>query len=123
MATTNTSSKWHWYVRGKGANRYLGIVDDEGAAPTTALDIDIWYNSVPDEIASDDDTLGIADAYMMGLIKGVAGEIMQMSGIVSPLTATYQRDFERAVYDATHDNIAETQQPAIQAPLNLRVNE
>lgn len=123
MATTNTSSWWHWYVRGKGANRYLGLVDDEGDPPSVAYDIDIWYDSVPDEITSDDDTLGIADAYMMGLIKGVAAEIMQMNGIVSPLTATYQRDFEKSIYDATHDNIAETQQPLIQSPLNLRVNE
>jgi len=124
MSTTNTTNaNWFWYQRRKGARGYIGIVDQDGAAPTTAnLDITIWYNNFPDTIESDNDTIGIPEEFIFGFAKACAAEVMRMNGVVSNLTQIYDQEFERIVYDGIHKNIMETQQPLIQKPLRLNPN-
>ena len=51
MSTTSTAYSWFWYIRKKGKNWVLGLVNEDGDAPTTAdLDIEYWYNEIPDEV-------------------------------------------------------------------------
>lgn len=124
MSTTNTTTKWYWYIRKRGEKWYLGLVDEDGDACDTAnYNIDIWYDQFPDEITSDDDLLGIPEEFIFGLAKGVASELIKLNGMITPLTQQYDFEFERLVYDAIHKNIEATQQPLIQTPLNIMVND
>lgn len=123
MATTNTEFKWLWYIRKKGRRYYLGLVNENGDAPTTAYDIDIYYDEIPDEVLTDDDTFPIPAQFEMGIIKGVAAELMQMSSrqaLDISLKREYQAEFEETVRRAIHYQIDESQQPMVIKPLDLR---
>lgn len=121
MSTTNTDNSWYWYVRKKGRNWVLGLVDDTGVATATAdLDIEYWYDETPDEISSDDDTLPIPQEFEHAFAMGVVYEIMRMHG---KEIRSYKRDFEQAIYDAIHKNIQESQQPATLSPYDLRMDD
>lgn len=117
MATTNTTKSWLWYIRQKGKNSVLGIVDENGAASTSALTVEYWYQEIPDEIESDNDSIPIPSQYEHALAMGVVYEIMRMHG---KSIRSYKEDFERGIYDAIHTQIEESQQPMIISPLNLR---
>lgn len=124
MATTNTTTLWHWYIRLRGGRFLLGLVDENGAAPTTAgLDITVFYQSWPDEISSDSDQIGLPSEFLHVLAKSVASEILKMNGGVTALTQQYDLLWERGIYDALHLAIDESKQPMTQYPINLRVNE
>lgn len=125
MSTTNTSFKWYWYVRNVGNRGYLGIIDENGDAPSTAsLDIDVWHKEFPDEITSDDDAIGIPQEYLFAIAKGLASEVIKATlGTPTNLTQQFDIEYERVIYDALHDAINASGQPAIQMPINLRANE
>lgn len=122
MPTENTTSEnWYYYVRLKGRNFYLGIVDTTGTAPATAgLDIDVFYSQFPNEIESDNDIIGLPEEYLFALAKSVASEIIKMNGQVTNLTQQFDLEWERIIYDGTHAAVDNASQPMIQRPLDLR---
>jgi hypothetical protein len=123
MATTNTDYSWFWYVRKKGARYYLGLVDQNGDAPTSAYTIDIYYDEIPYEFTSGDDTFPIPAQFEMGIIKGVAAELMAMSSnqaLDISLRRDYERVFEQTVLEGIHYQTEEASQPTVIKPLDLR---
>jgi len=121
--STNTDYSWYWYVRKKGTKYYIGVVDNNGDAPTSALDIEIYYDEIPDAVDDQDDTFPLPDQYEMGLIKGVAAELMLMSpGKTSAdilLRNQYIAEYEDAIKQAIHMQIRESEEPIIR-PMDLR---
>src|SRR3990172_2508987 len=103
MATENTSTGWYWYVRKSGKNWVIGLIDENGDPPDTAdLDIEYWYDEIPDEIANDNDELPIPHECEHGFSMGVVFEIMRMMGKKPFEIRSFQQDFERAIYDTIH---------------------
>lgn len=133
ISTNSTDKSWFWYVRKAGKNWVLGLIDHTGTAPASALDIEYWYDKVPDEITSEDDIIDVPIEYEHGFLMGVVDEVMRMLGTAHKLEKrrsrmgnyvnTYRADFEDAIYDAIHKNVDETQQPLTIAPLDLRMDE
>lgn len=123
MATTNTEFKWLWYIRKKGRRYYLGLVNENGDAPSAAYDIDIYYDEIPDEFTSGDDTFPIPVQFEMGIIKGVAADLMAMSSkqaLDINLKREYMAEYEATVRRAIHYQLEESQQPTVLKPLDLR---
>ena len=123
MSTTNTDYAWHYFIRKKGARRYLGLVNESGAAPSTALTdaLVIHYDEIPDEYTSDDDSWKMPDQYELSIIKGVAAELIMMDPSADQgLAAKYDYEYERGVTQAIHDQIKDSQQPMVLKPLDLR---
>lgn len=120
MATTNTSYNYFWYIRKKGRNWYLGLIDNEGAAIATAdLDIDIYYDALPAEITSKDDDLPIPRDAEDGFAMGCVYKLLLALGIERD---TYNEMYERTVYETRHRQTQEVEDPAIIKPLNMREN-
>ncbi len=118
MATDSTTKTFMWYIRNKGKNSVLGIIDSDGAVNATAgLNIEYWYTEIPDDITSDNDTLPIPLEYEDALLSGVVYELLKLSGINE---RSYRREFERGMEDALHAQIKETAQTAIIKPYDLR---
>jgi hypothetical protein len=121
--TTNTDYDWFFYIRKKGRRYYLGLVDQNGDAPTSAYDIDIYYDEISDEVLTDDDVFPIPAQFEMGIIKGVAAELMAMSSNQA-LDISLRRDFERAFEQTVLEGIRyqteEASQPMVIKPLDLR---
>jgi hypothetical protein len=121
MSTTSTDYSWFWYVRKKGARHYLGIVDENGDAPTSALTIEIWYDEFADELTSQDSILPNPPQFNFGILKGVAAELMAMSEKPNDrLIEKYEREYKNMIDDAIHHQVREAQQPMILKPLDLR---
>ena len=126
MTTTNTSFSYFWYIRKKGTRYYLGIVDNNGdAIATGSLDIDLYYDEIPDDLSSQDATMPIPVQFELGFIKGIAAELMSMSNVKSDpiniqLRNQYLREYEDTISEAIHYQIGESQQPLVQKPLDLR---
>lgn len=117
MANT---SPFYWYIRKKGTNGYIGIVDAVGAAPTTAdLNIDIWYDKIPDEITSDDDTVPLAYEWHEGLLKGVVYEYLMMQGIKRP---EFKQEYQETVDRCKSRVIIDSQHPLRVIPMDIRLD-
>jgi hypothetical protein len=99
VSTTSTDYDYYWYIRKKGTRYYLGLVNENGDAIATAsLDIDIYYDEIPDELDDQADTLPIPLQFEWGFIKGVAAELMLMSskdGLDVTLRRELQREYEK----------------------------
>ena len=120
MATTNTDYNYYYYIRKKGRNWYLGLVDNAGAAIATAdLDIEIWYESLPAEITSENEDLPIPRDAEEGFVKGCVYELLLAMGVERP---SYKREYEDTVYRLRHRQTQETETPSVIKPLNLREN-
>lgn len=132
MATTNTSTSWYWYIRKKGKNWVLGLIDENGTAPASALDIVYWYDEIPDEV-SDADDLPIPVEFQHAIIAGVVEDAKRMLGernmgtrrrsklgnIVNP----WRADYEDGIYEGRHRQTEETQQPLAISPYDLRIDD
>lgn len=116
-----TTITWHWYIENRGVRGYLGIVDDNGNAPTTAgLDVEIHYSSFPDQIISDDSQLGIPERYFYSYAQAVAAEVMKINGALNaPLIQLYASEWERCLYDMRHDAVDAAAQPMVQIPIDI----
>lgn len=115
-----TSVTWHFYEENRGIRGYLGIVDDNGNAPTSdGIEIEVHYSNFPDEITNDNDVIGIPEQYAMELTKGVAAEIMKLNGRMDLLVQSHEVAFERMLRDATFDAVENSQQPLVQFPLDI----
>jgi len=123
MATTNTDYDFFFYIRKKGRRYYLGLVDQNGDAPTSAYTIDIYYDEISDEVLTDDDVFPIPAQFEMGIIKGVAAELMAMSSkqaVDISLRRDFERAFEQTVLEGIRYQTEEASQPMVIAPLDLR---
>jgi len=123
MSTTNTEYSWYYYIRKKGTRYYLGLVNENGDEVSGAYDIDIYYDEIPDDIDEQDDTFPIPVQFELGFIKGVAAELMAMSGKDAydvRLRNEYAREYAKTVSKAIHYQIEESDQPAVMRPLDLR---
>ena len=123
MSTTNTDFDWYYYIRKKGARYYLGLVNENGVAVTSAYDIDIYYDEIPDDLDDQDATFPIPVQFELGFIKGVTAELMSMSGKDNYdyyLRNEYLREYRKMIDDAIHYQIKESQQPIVMKPLDLR---
>jgi len=127
--STNTDYVWYWYVRKKGRRYYVGLVDENGAAPAGTYDIEIYYDEIPDEITEQDDNLPIPKQFELGFAKGVAAELMAMSenkGTESAaikqmaLIRNYEKAYNDTVDDAKGFQLKESQQPTTMKPFDLR---
>ena len=117
MSTINTEANWHYYIRRRGRNGYIGLVDDSGDPPDSSHNIDIFYVEIPDEVSSADDELPIPMVHEEGFIKGCVYELLMMYGKeVKP----YKYAYEDMIREATSLQINETQTPAIINPLDMR---
>ena len=123
MSTTSTDYNWYWYIRKKGRKRYLGLVDQNGDAPTAAYDIEIWYDEIPDEFTSDDSDMAVPQQYELPIIKAVASEIMVGDSEKKQIRREFMGEYENCIYNAIHDQIQESQQPMIVKPIDLRDDE
>lgn len=124
MSTQNTDYSWYWYVRKKGRKYYLGLINNDGDDASGAYDIDIYYDEIPDEYTSDDETFNIPVQYEKGVIKSVAAEIMV--GDENPnwnKIARFNQEYEEAIYRAIHMQIEESAQPNVLKPFDLRDDE
>jgi hypothetical protein len=118
MSTTNTDSNFYWYIRRVGKNFTLGIVTGGGVATSTAdLDIEIWGDRLPIEITNDQDELPLPEIVEHGFIMGCVYELLRMSG---KEIITYKMDFEKAIGEAIHYNVHNTQQPMVLKMPDLR---
>jgi len=120
MTTTNTSYGWYWYVRKKGKRYYLGIVNDQGDAPASALTIAITTDNIPSEISSEDSEIPIPKQFELGFIKGCAAEILKMD--TDPNVGKidlFRNEYEQTKYKALHRQIKETNQPLILKPMDF----
>ena len=123
MATTNTEFSYYYYIRKKGTQYYLGLVNDDGDAVASAQDIVIYYNEIPDDVDDQDDTLPIPIQFELGFLKGVAAEVMSMSGKDAydvRLRNEYISEYNKTISDAIHYQIEEAGQPKVIRPLDLR---
>lgn len=119
--STNTEFTWYWYIRNKGRRKYLGLVNRAGDDPSGAYTIEIYYYEVPDEVTADDDTIPIPQQYEMGIIKGVAADLMaQEKDYDKVLRREFQIKYNETVDNAIHQQIEESQQPMVQKPLDFR---
>lgn len=122
MSTTNTDSSWYFYIRKKEERYYVGIVDQNGAAPTGAYDIDLYFDEAPDDLTSQDSVFPLPQQFQQGFIKGVVAELMAMSNkdaLDLHLRNIYLREFEKMKYDLHHHQINESQQPLVQRAYDL----
>jgi hypothetical protein len=132
MATTNTTKSWHYYIRKKGKNWVIGLVDDAGAATTSALALEVWYDEIPDEITSDNDDIPIPSEFEHAFAMGCVEEILRMNGKrfrdfrrskLGHRVNSFRADFEDGIYDAIHKQVQESQQPATIWPYDLRMDD
>ena len=120
MSTTNTSHSWFWYIRKKGKNHVFGVVDESGVALSTAgLNLEYWYDEIPDEVSSDDDAIPLPIEFEHSFAMGCVYEILRMQGINN---VSYKKDFMDGIDDAKHRQISETQQPMTIRPLDIRMD-
>lgn len=129
MSTSSTKFTWKWYIRKKGKNYVLGLVDNEGDAPASALTVEVWYDEIPDEVTSDDDALPIPTQFEHAFTQGCVYEVLKMLGYKFK---SYTRDrfggwvpvemaeFNDAIYDARHMVAEETEEPLTIAPVDIR---
>jgi hypothetical protein len=118
MSTTNTDYSYYWYIRKKGKNYYLGVVDDNGDAIGTAdLDIQIFYDEFHDEISSTQDTLDIPIQFELAFVKGCANEILQMQGQYNQV---YEKAFKEMIYKAIEYQNNQANSPKIIKPYDMR---
>lgn len=111
---------FYWYQRNKGKNGYIGIVDSEGDAPeTAALNIDIWYDKIPDEITSDNDTIPLGDEWHEGFLKGVVYEYLMMQGVER---RAYLVEYQETVNRAKSRVIVQTMHPLRVIPMDIRLD-
>jgi len=124
VSTTSTDFDYYWYIRKKGTTHYLGLVNQDGDAIATAdLDIDIYYDEIPDDVDEQSDTLPIPIQFELGFLKGVAAEVMALSGkdvMDVRLRNEYMAEYERTKAKAIHHQINESQQPMQLRNLDLR---
>lgn len=123
MSTTNTDYSWYWYLRKKGTRYYLGLVNQEGDAPASAYDIEIYYDQIPDELDDNDDLMPIPVQFELGLVKGVVAELMSMSNkdyYDLQLRNQYIVEYENTIREAIHHQIDASQQPSVIKPFDLR---
>jgi len=133
MSTTNTTNSWYWYVRKKGRNWFLGLIDGLGVATMSTLDIEYWYDEIPDEITSDNDVIPIPREFEQAIISGCVYEAKRMLGardmgprrrsMLGNLVSSYLADFEDGIYRALHRQTEESQQPIVISPYDLRFND
>jgi len=124
MSTTSTEYTWFWYIRKKDTRYYIGLVNEYGDAPTTGgYDLDIYYDEIPDDLDAQSDTFPIPVQFELGIIKGVAAELMAMSGkdvLDIRLRDEYKAEYEKTIKNAIQYQLEESQQPIIIRPFNLR---
>ena len=69
----------------KGKNWRIGIVNKDGESVDVAgLSIEVWHTAIPNEVTSLDGELPIPEEHVAGFIKGVAYELLLMSGAKAP---------------------------------------
>ena len=121
MSTTNTDYSWYYYLRNKGKRLWLGLMNEDGDAPTSALEIKIYADKLSTEITDDDSILPLPSQCELAFAKGIAAEIMCMSE-TSPkdILALYKKEYEDMKRDLLHRNINESQQPMVIKPFDLR---
>lgn len=118
---SGTTVDWHFYVERRGIYGYIGVVDQNGNAPTTAgLEIEIHYSGFPDAISSDQDTIGIPERYFMPYVQGITAEVLKMNGAANMnLVQMYTNEWERCIIDMRHDVVDSENQPMVQFPVDL----
>ena len=121
MSTTSTTYDWYWYIRKKGRQMWLGLVDENGDAPSSVLEIEIIAEVLPNWVYDDDDFLPIQAQYEGALAKAVAAEIMLMSSS-APLDVVplYKKEFKEMKDKVLMQGVRESQQPVILKPLDFR---
>jgi len=120
MATTNTDYNYYYYIRKKGRNWVLGIIDNEGDdIGTSNLTIDIRYDAIPTEVTSDDDTLPIPRDAEYGFSMGCVYHLLLSLGHDA---RSFKEIYDQTVYDLRHRQVQETETPSIIKPLNLGEN-
>lgn len=123
MATTNTDNTWYYYIRKKGRKGYLGLVNENGAATSQALTLNIYYDEMPDNVTNQDTILPIPPQFELGFLKGVVAELMAMSDKEN-LDMVKKRDFDReyreTIADAIEFQTEQSEQPLVLKPFDLR---
>ena len=121
MSTTNTNYEWYWYLLKKGRYWTLGLVDENGDSPDSALEMEIICEKLPDDLTSDDDILPIRTEHELGFAQGVAAEIMKMSKRADKnILALYTLEYNKMRSNVHHELIKESQGPALLKPVDFR---
>jgi len=120
MATTNTDYNYYYYIRKRGRNWYLGVIDNEGDAIATAsLDIEIWYDALPDELEDKNDTLPIPRDAEYGFAMGCVYHLLLSMGHDVP---RFKQMYDQTVYRLRHRQTQEAENPSVIKALNLGEN-
>jgi hypothetical protein len=121
MSTTNTTSEWYWYAKQKGRRLWLGLVDGDGAAPSSAYEIKIRCNKYADEVEDEDSLLDIAPEFELGFAQGIAYELMKMDTKADVKTINVLKQaYDEMKAEMIARNFRETQTPCIQHPFDFR---
>ena len=125
MSTTNTPHTWHYYIRQKGRNFYIGFADEDGNPPTTAgLTIAIWYTKFYKDVSSRDDELPIPEEFIHGLAMGCVYEFLRTATeISSRRLLEYKADFENMIDDAKRLTALESGSPMRFKPIDIRMDQ
>ena len=115
---------WYYYIRMKGKNWRIGIVNRDGEAIDAAgLNIEVWHTAIPTEIVTLDDELPIPDEHLYGFIKGVVYELLMMSAnskVPRDILRQYKVEYEEMIADAQTQFYQQRESPARAIPIDLR---
>lgn len=115
--TVENNSPWYYYLRRKGINWKIGLVDQDGAAiDSGSLTLKLWYEEIPDEIGDDDDILPLHKEFIYRFAKGCAFEYLLSEGII---LSEYKSEYEKGIVKIKSKKINQTQQPLQVKPITI----
>jgi hypothetical protein len=86
-----------WYTRFVNGKLKLGIIDRNGDVLAEDLEVIVYANGYTSELADDDELIPLPDDITLGLVKGVAAELLSMDNSERPMLMlayeTAKRDY------------------------------
>ncbi|MCK5020207.1 MAG: hypothetical protein KAS32_24425 [Candidatus Peribacteraceae bacterium] len=115
---------WYYYIRMKGKNWRIGIVNKDGESVDVAgLNVEVWHTAIPTEVVSLNDELPIPDEHVAGFIKGIAYELLLMSSnskVPRDVLNRYKAEYEEMIAEAQTQFYQQRDSPKRARPIDLR---
>lgn len=84
----------YWYTRPNGKQIKLGLIDNTGAYLAAAQTVIIECSETPTTIISEEDIIPVNDEFLLGVIKGVANEVLKIDAKPRP---DYEFEFQKVL--------------------------
>ena len=76
-------SPWYYYIRTKGVDWIIGLVDRNGKAIGQAsIDLKIFYDEIPLDVLDEDAIMPIQSEFELAFVKGCAAEYLSQEGVI-----------------------------------------